>query len=154
MSSNDEPSGASDTNCDRPESSSSPTVPSLPSSPSVGSDLRQLSQTIINSLQWINDFSPTNIFANFLSANPFRRRNSKQSTDQNISHLKTYSLESNDKPMARLLNGTLIPTAKSIEFIELANFGIVEIDDKERGVGHDFQVCFKSLFRCIKCCFY
>lgn len=112
----------------------------LPSSPSVGSDLRQLSQTIISSLQWINDFNPTNIFANFLSANPFRRRGSSKPNDQ-IDSTKSYrSYDVDDRPLARLLNGTLIPTAKSTELIELANFGLIEIDHKESGVGHDFQV--------------
>ncbi|CAG2178025.1 unnamed protein product, partial [Oppiella nova] len=120
---------------DRPTPSPTPSV--------VSSDLRQLSQTIMNSLQWINDFSPTNIFQNFLSTNPFRRRNSnKQTTDQTIAHhnLPNVDHASDGRPVAQLLNGTLIPTAKSLEFIELANFGIVEIDHKESGVGHDFQL--------------
>ena len=122
-------------------SASATSVPPLPSSPSVGSDLRQLSQTIISSLQWINDFNPTTIFANFLSTNPFRRRNSsKQTTDQNSSPKSHRHYEVDDRPVARFLNGTIIPTAKSIELIELASFGLVEIEYKERGVGHDFQV--------------
>ncbi|XP_054167992.1 ras association domain-containing protein 1 homolog [Oppia nitens] len=107
------------------------------------SDFKHLSQTIMNSLQWINDFSPTLIFQNFmLSSNPFRRRNSsKQTTDHNINQNKTMSsMQTFDTPVARLLNGTLIPTLKSTELIELANFGIVEIEDKESGVGHDFRL--------------
>jgi hypothetical protein len=109
--------------------------------------LRQLSASIMNHLQWINDFSPTTIFQNFLSANPFRRRNSnKQMSDNNI-QTKSNGSEVNEKPIARILNGTLIPTAKSIELIELANFGIVEIDDSERGVGHDFKVLFYFPFK-------
>ncbi|CAG2113536.1 unnamed protein product [Medioppia subpectinata] len=130
---------------DRPSSSASTSTPSP--TPAVGSDLRHLSQTIMNSLQWINDFSPTNIFQNFLSTNPFRRRNSsKHSVDQTIAQKTIKSMvaaeddTSADRPVAHFLNGTLIATAKSLEFIELANFGIVEIDHKESGVGHDFQL--------------
>jgi hypothetical protein len=131
-------------------SSSPPSAPSSPSSLSqtLSSEfrqslqLRQLSTSIMNHLQWINDFSPTTIFQNFLSANPFRRRNSNKQTSDNSVQTKSNGSEVNEKPIARLLNGTLIPTAKSIELIELANFGIVEIDDSERGVGHDFKVLF------------
>ena len=45
-----------------------------------------------------------------------------------------------DKSIAKLLNGTIVRTAKSKELIELANFGVVEVDNREGGIGHDFKV--------------
>lgn len=41
---------------------------------------------------------------------------------------------------AQFLNGTLIPTLKTKEIIELDNFGVVEVENLELGVGHKFEV--------------
>ena len=43
------------------------------------------------------------------------------------------------KPVANFLNGTLVATV-SKELIELAKFGVVELENVEKGVGHKFEV--------------
>lgn len=45
-----------------------------------------------------------------------------------------------DKPLASFLNGTPQSTLKGKELIELAPFGIVEVENLERGIGHNFEV--------------
>ncbi|XP_025016087.1 ras association domain-containing protein 1 [Tetranychus urticae] len=44
------------------------------------------------------------------------------------------------KTSAKFLNGTLIPTLKTKEIIELDNFGVVEVENLELGVGHKFEL--------------
>lgn len=61
------------------------------------------------------------------------------------SHDGEYDKDSNDnrgtgREPGKLLNGTLSPTLKAKELIELHNFGIVEVDNSEPGVGHTFEV--------------
>ena len=74
-------------------------------------------------------WNPSLLLQNLPSfSNPFRRRASKTPDDQK------------DKSIAKLLNGTIVRTAKSKELIELANFGVVEVDNREGGIGHDFKV--------------
>lgn len=38
------------------------------------------------------------------------------------------------------LSGSLEATAKSKELIELARFGFVEVENLEKGIGHNFEV--------------
>lgn len=45
-----------------------------------------------------------------------------------------------DKPLANFLNGTPASTLKGKELIELAPFGIVEVENLEKGIGHNFEV--------------
>lgn len=50
------------------------------------------------------------------------------------------------KTSAKFLNGTLIPTLKTKEIIELDNFGVVEVENLELGVGHKFEVRTELFF--------
>lgn len=70
-------------------------------------------------------FSPSGILQSFGFPLPFRRRNKSRESPRRASQLNS--------PL-----GLTPQTLRPRELIELANFGIVELDPLERGVGHDF----------------
>lgn len=45
-----------------------------------------------------------------------------------------------ERPAADFLSGSLAATAKAKELIELARFGFVEVENLEKGIGHNFEV--------------
>ena len=45
-----------------------------------------------------------------------------------------------EKPLGNFFNGSPKHTAKGKELIELANFGVVEVENLEKGIGHKFEV--------------
>ncbi|XP_074605091.1 ras association domain-containing protein 1-like [Brevipalpus obovatus] len=121
-------------------------------------------QSMIGNLNnWINDLGTAALTG--LSLFNFRRRGSRGTTTFNLSPLFTRSnsyanssstdeidsasSRSNDEGSmnynensdseAKFLNGTLIPTLKTKELIELDNFGVVEVENCELGVGHQFE---------------
>ncbi|RWS22618.1 Ras association domain-containing protein 1-like protein [Leptotrombidium deliense] len=106
------------------------------------------SSVIGNINSWISDLNLTPLFQSL--SNPFRRRNSKSGSASAASsplsspHIDNkrsiWSPDSNEKIPAKFLNGTLMATIKPKEIIELANFGVVEVDNCEKGVGHNFKV--------------
>lgn len=121
---------------------------------------RQLGTTIMSGLNWINQIDFNNLLQSLVNnTNLFGRRRSsaatlnpftKSSTTNNVAPLSPPSLQYNSstlqtKMVAKMLNGTLKPYAKS-ETIELESFGLVELDnnDNESGIGHDFQVSSKA----------
>lgn len=108
---------------------------------------------------WISDLSlnlsPSALFHNLSIKNPFGRKSARPSPMPSplaVPRSKSDAMskpnpmamdDSESKPPARFLNGTLIRTAKAKELIELASFGVVEVESTaETGVGHDFQVRF------------
>lgn len=120
-------------------------------------------QSILNNFNdWLNSISTGSLFQNFLFANPFRRRGSLKPSP-NSPHMsrsdskitiekqiiKEDSVESNasgssaDNFDTSILINTLKPTLKGNELIELSNFGVVEIDAQENGLGHRFEVSLK-----------
>ena len=116
-------------------------------------------QSILNNFNdWLSSISTGSLFQNFLFTNPFRLRrgsrtpaadspNMSRSNSKNIIErphvLKEDSQESNASSdfdnNASMLIGTLKPTLKGNELIELANLR-VEIDTQETGLGHRFEV--------------
>lgn len=130
------------------ESLASLYLPQLP-------QLRQLSSTIMNGLNWINqlEFNASNFLQNILPSNPFRRRGSSLSLRNNIFNATTslppsetqdttnYGLTYNQIKFAQLFNGSAkLKKHDRTELIELSSFGLVELDNVESGVGHEFQV--------------
>lgn len=127
-------------------------------------------QSILNNFNdWLSNISTGSLFQNFLFTNPFRMRrgsrtpaaqspNMSRSNSKNVIErphvLKEDSQESNASSAdfdnnASMLIGTLKPTLKGNELIELANLR-VEIDTQEPGLGHRFEVskCLsESLFK-------
>ncbi|KAF7489125.1 Ras association domain-containing protein 5 [Sarcoptes scabiei] len=115
----------------------------------------QISSTIMNGLNWINQINATTLFQSFLAPSFLRRRFSQQSSSSSLqtetikddvdglqsSSFTTDSLTFTQYKFAKLLNGTLrLPTLKPSELIELSSFGLVELDqDVEPGFGHEFQ---------------
>ena len=117
---------------------------------------------LTNFNDWITSISTGSLFQNFLFTNPFRRKptvgRNSASNSPNISRsnsritidrnqiLKEDSLDSTSslefENNASCLIGTLKPTLKGNELIELANFGVIEIDSQEPGLGHRFEVIF------------
>lgn len=77
------------------------------------------------------NFSPSGILHNFALPRPFRKRN--KSKDRQTGHGE---------------NGTLRPR----ELIELASFGVVELDPAERGIGHDFRPSYLKNPTWCDCC--
>ncbi|GFR19562.1 ras association domain-containing protein 1 [Trichonephila clavata] len=65
------------------------------------------------------NFTPSGILQNFALPRPFRRRN---------------------KSKDRYSDGDVAGTMRPRELIELASFGVVELEPAERGVGHCFQI--------------
>ncbi|XP_015903645.2 ras association domain-containing protein 1 [Parasteatoda tepidariorum] len=65
------------------------------------------------------NFSPSGILQNFAFPHPFRRRN---------------------KSKDRYSDGDVAGTLRPRELIELASFGVVELEPAERGIGHQFQI--------------
>ncbi|CAL1293337.1 unnamed protein product [Larinioides sclopetarius] len=65
------------------------------------------------------NFTPSGILQNFALPRPFRRRN---------------------KSKDRYSDGDVAGTMRPRELIELASFGVVELEPAERGVGHQFQI--------------
>lgn len=66
-------------------------------------------------------------------------------TGNNAAHLQPYSSSTlQTKLVAKMLNGALLKPQQlqqsSEETIELESFGVVELDNDESGIGHDFQV--------------
>ncbi|KAJ6216476.1 hypothetical protein RDWZM_007633 [Blomia tropicalis] len=116
---------------------------------------RQLGSTIMSGLNWINQIEFGSILQNIVqNTNIFRRRNS--STLKNVANQSsttndgqtssttsnTLSYSSNTfqtKALARLLNSSNVKTLKPSELIELDSFGLVELDNVEPGIGHEFQ---------------
>lgn len=116
-------------------------------------------QSILNNFNdWLSSISSGSLFQNFLFTNPFRLRrgsrtpasnspNMSRSNSKNVIErphvLKEDSQESNCSAEfdnnASMLIGTLKPTLKGNELIELANLR-VEIDTQETGLGHRFEV--------------
>lgn len=116
-------------------------------------------QSILNNFNdWLSSISTGSLFQNFLFTNPFRLRrgsrtpasnspNMSRSNSKNVIErphvLKEDSQESNCSSgfdnNASMLIGTLKPTLKGNELIELANLR-VEIDTQETGLGHRFEV--------------
>jgi len=132
-----------------------------------GGDNKGINQTFLRSTlfgtlnSWINDISSGSLFQNFNNLLNFRRKQSKspsssfnilpffsRSTSDETDHsaIERFEDESLDRVPAKLLNGTLIPTLKTKEVIELANFGVVELDNCEQGIGHSFVVSRKQIF--------
>ena len=116
-----------------------------------GSDNKSNYQTFLRSSvigtlnSWINDLSSTSIFQNFNNLLNFKRRQSRSpsSLDENDhTTINSFQDETLTKIPAKLLNGTLIPTLKAKEVIELANFGVVELESSEQGIGHSFHVSY------------
>lgn len=129
---------------------------------------RQLGTTIMSGLNWINQIEFGSLLQSLVNnTNIFRRRNSstlnpnaKTSSNVNASSATISPLSSSNAPslaynsntfqtktLARLLNGT-IKTLKSSELIELSSFGLVELDNVEPGIGHEFQVRLWSRGSC------
>ena len=121
---------------------------------------RQVGTTIMSGLNWINQIEFGSLLQSFVNnTNIFRRRNSssalnpitKNSNSTNaaatmspLSSGNGPSLTYNSntfqtKTLARLLNGTM-KTLKPSELIELSSFGLVEVENVEPGIGHEFQV--------------
>ncbi|KAI1295851.1 Ras association domain-containing protein 5 [Halotydeus destructor] len=138
---------------------SSPSTSSSTPSPS-GSNVRN--SVIGNLNNWISDLnlsmnnlSPSALFGNLSLSNPFNRKNRSKSgissplaSPRSVPRSKSESLAkinarqyelSDENPVAKFLNGTIKPTLKPKELIELASFGFVEVDAVERGVGHRFN---------------
>lgn len=66
-------------------------------------------------------------------------------TGNHAAHLQPYSSSTlQTKLVAKMLNGALLKPQQlqqsSEETIELESFGVVELDNDESGIGHDFQV--------------
>lgn len=49
-----------------------------------------------------------------------------------------------ERPAPDFLNGSREATAKSKELIELARFGFVEVENLEKGIGHNFEVSMRG----------
>lgn len=132
------------------------------------------STVLANFNSWFNEISSSSLFHNFVLSNPFRRRNSRNSsvpslcitrsnsklltspvsstaddsksssTVKEVSSLTTKETPSpepvDEAEAVRKFIGAIQPTLKGKELIELANFGVVEIEPQEPGLGHRFEV--------------
>ena len=93
----------------------------------------------------INHLEISTILQNFVNNSIFRRRNSTPLVDsnKNVDNNASTSYNSNtfhSKTLAKLFNDKNSRTMKSSELIELDNLGLVELDNSEAGIGHDFEV--------------
>lgn len=119
--------------------------------------LRQLTSSIMSGLGWINqlELRQSAVLQYINTLNPFRRRASTISLKQNSSSANTdtesmfeYNSKTlQNKSIASILNNSE-KTLKKSELIELSSFGLVEIEDLESGIGHEFKVnhCCEDLF--------
>lgn len=130
--------------------SSTPTT-STRSSPSAYFSRNVLVGNLNN---WFTELSinPLSILQTLTS--PFRRRNGRPSPSSSPpspatirrSRSASYTAMIGDdesdfeRPAADFLSGSLAATAKAKELIELARFGFVEVENLEKGVGHNFEV--------------
>lgn len=144
-----------------PSPASKAVAPAVHGNSSSPSNLNRNS-VIGNFNNWISELnttinnlpSPSAFLHNLNFSNPFSRKGKHSAKSSPVpsplavprsksESLNTTHPNSGSPPLpsAKFLNGTLIPTLKTKEVIELAHIGVVEVDTSERGVGHDFKVC-------------
>lgn len=131
-----------------PARKSSPSPSSTKKSPSH----HQRHSVVGNLNHWIEDqwnINPLSVIQSITSR--FSRKSSSQTSTSILSSSSLYRNGSlivdelpasevpDGKPVANFLNGTLVATA-SKELIELAKFGVVELENVGKGVGHKFEV--------------
>lgn len=131
-----------------PVRKSSPSPSSTKKSPSH----HQRHSVVGNLNHWIEDqwnINPLSVIQSITSR--FSRKSSSQTSTSILSPSSYYrggplvvdelppSEVPDGKPVANFLNGTLVATA-SKELIELAKFGVVELENVGKGVGHKFEV--------------
>lgn len=126
--------------------------------PTVSPHLRQLASTIMSGLNWINqlELNQSSLLQYINTLNPFRRRssglvignknnNNNNSIENNRDQIDATSSSNNinsntlfTKSFASILNQRTAKTLKSSEVIELSDFGLVEVENIESGIGHEF----------------
>ena len=110
---------------------------------------QQLTSTIMSGLSnLLNQLEISTILQNIVNNTIFKRRNSTPLSDGaklNAESASSATYNSNtfqSKTLAKLFNDKTLRTLKSSELIELDCIGgVVELDNSEAGVGHEFEVC-------------
>lgn len=114
---------------------------------------QQLTSTIMSGLSnLLNQLELSSLLQSIVNNTIFKRRNSTPLSDGaklNAESASSTSYNSNtfqSKTLAKLFNDKTLRTLKSSELIELDCIGgLVELDNSEAGVGHEFEVSIDFL---------